>query len=730
MPLVGHHDFFLYAGGGIAIRGRAIGLQRKHHALLDLRRMIEGDHPRDDGPLMQGKAEAMPELQPERRHLVGEPEILRLRPDLADLVGGDPRLDQRDRLVQPFARLLVGVVLDGSSAAHIEGAVVARAVPHEGLQDIEERLVPRSQHAVGEIVRMRIAALPGDGIDRLHVIGAVPIEELVDLADDVVLAHPRLELLIDELIGAGHHGGGAVEKRDLVDVLDLARLQQDLLAIGDLEPGLLQLEQHRRLDDVYADRHLVHPRLLEQRGDLLGVALHQPEGGIDRAAQPDEPRLAVLRQEPGGVELVMHRGRAEVPQDRLAVAGKQRPAAELVALPFPDLGRGDVADVVDVEDEECAELGAFQRLAHAREAIAVEPPVIDALLEIDPHDAERRQRARPVVARVDVVGADLAHGLVHSVLLIIVLYFSGRLCGAGSGRDLYSKLLKLREVLMPSRAPGPARPRRPAPPATDLPRARPQLPAERAGPRVALLIGISSYPEADAPLIAPKNDARVLADELKRIGFEVEVAEDLPKGGFHWAIENFKKTIEPGSTALFFFSGYGLQANRQTYLIPADAEIWREADVAREGANLETVLADMNSQGAAVKLAIIDASRRNPFERRFRSVAAGLAPINVAKDSLVIYSAGPGEALTETAGEQSLFMNELLKELRAPGISAEEVFARTRIGVSRASDVDQVPWVASSLVESFYFVPSGRSSADRLGPRRNAAKVSRAGPPQ
>ncbi|HEY4857138.1 MAG TPA: caspase family protein [Xanthobacteraceae bacterium] len=265
---------------------------------------------------------------------------------------------------------------------------------------------------------------------------------------------------------------------------------------------------------------------------------------------------------------------------------------------------------------------------------------------------------------------------------------------------------------MPSRAPGPARPRRPAPPATDLPRARPQLPAERAGPRVALLIGISSYPEADAPLIAPKNDARVLADELKRIGFEVEVAEDLPKGGFHWAIENFKKTIEPGSTALFFFSGYGLQANRQTYLIPADAEIWREADVAREGANLETVLADMNSQGAAVKLAIIDASRRNPYERRFRSVAAGLAPINVAKDSLIIYSAGPGEALTETAVEQSLFMSELLKELRSPGISAEEVSTRTRIGVSRASEAEQVPWVASSLLDLVYFV---HATANRRG---------------
>ena len=96
-----------------------------------------------------------------------------------------------------------------------------------------------------------------------------------------------------------------------------------------------------------------------------------------------------------------------------------------------------------------------------------------------------------------------------------------------------------------------------------------------------------------------------------------------------------------------------------------------------------------------------------PYERRFRSSAAGLAPINVAKDSLVIYSVGLGQVSNESVAEQSLFMTELLKELRSPGVSAEEVFARTRIGVSRASESDQVPWVASSLVESFYFVLSG-----------------------
>jgi tetratricopeptide (TPR) repeat protein len=237
------------------------------------------------------------------------------------------------------------------------------------------------------------------------------------------------------------------------------------------------------------------------------------------------------------------------------------------------------------------------------------------------------------------------------------------------------------------------------------------------GPRIALLIGNATYPDADPPLGHSKKDTRALADELKRMGFDTDVAENLTKLGLQRAIDNFKKKIKPGSIALFFFSGYGVQTNRQTYLLPTDSQIWTETDIRRDGTNLETVLEEMNGQGAAVKLAIIDASRRNPYERRFRPSAGGLAPINVAKDSLVIYSVGLGQTSNETAGEQSLFMSELLKELRSPGVSAEEVFARTRIGVSRASDAAQVPWVASSLVESFYFVPSGSPTAERRGAR-------------
>src|SRR2546425_5096648 len=41
-----------------------------------------------------------------------------------------------------------------------------------GLQHVEERLVAGADHAVGEIVRVWIAALPGNRVDRLDVVGA------------------------------------------------------------------------------------------------------------------------------------------------------------------------------------------------------------------------------------------------------------------------------------------------------------------------------------------------------------------------------------------------------------------------------------------------------------------------------------------------------------------------------------------------------------------------------
>jgi hypothetical protein len=226
--------------------------------------------------------------------------------------------------------------------------------------------------------------------------------------------------------------------------------------------------------------------------------------------------------------------------------------------------------------------------------------------------------------------------------------------------------------------------------------------------RVALVIGNAAYPDADAPLKEPVNNVRTLTDELKRHGFEVDTGENLSKEAMRAALERFYGKINSGSTALLFFSGFGIQSDRQSYMIPVNAQIWNESDVRRDGYSLDSVLAEMNSKGARVKIAILDASRRNPFERRFRPVAGGLAPVAVPKGTVVMYAAAPGAVVRE--GDRQVFVNELIKEIRGPG-KIEEAFNRTLIGVSRESKGEQVPWFSSSLVEEFSFVTTGRVSS-------------------
>jgi lipoprotein NlpI len=228
--------------------------------------------------------------------------------------------------------------------------------------------------------------------------------------------------------------------------------------------------------------------------------------------------------------------------------------------------------------------------------------------------------------------------------------------------------------------------------------------------RFALVIGNAKYPDAEAPLKEPINDARDVADELKRDGFNVDSGENLTGEAMRRAFDRLYGRVKPGSVVLIFFSGFGVQAARQSYMIPVDAQIWTEPDVRRDGFSLETVLGEINNRGAGVKVALIDASRRNPFERRFRSFSAGLAPVIAPNGTLVMYSAALSSVISDDGSDHSLFVQELLKEMRVPDLMAEETLNRTRVGVTRASRSEQVPWISSSLAEDFSFIPGAKPS--------------------
>lgn len=227
------------------------------------------------------------------------------------------------------------------------------------------------------------------------------------------------------------------------------------------------------------------------------------------------------------------------------------------------------------------------------------------------------------------------------------------------------------------------------------------------GSKIALVIGNGHYPDANAPLAQPINDARALTAKLRSSGFDVDVVEDASKDDMRRAVARLQARVKPDSVVMLFFGGYAVQARRESYMIPVDAKIWKEADVRRDGVSIESVLDAVSEKGARAKLVVVDASRRNPWERRFRAYSHGLAPIAAPDNALILTSASPGKVADDSKGAHSVLMTELLKELNPQLAGIEAAFNKTRIAISRATDGEQVPSVSSSLQEDVSFAAAG-----------------------
>jgi len=225
--------------------------------------------------------------------------------------------------------------------------------------------------------------------------------------------------------------------------------------------------------------------------------------------------------------------------------------------------------------------------------------------------------------------------------------------------------------------------------------------------RIALVIGNGHYPDANVPLTQPVNDARALTAALHHEGFDVDVIEDANHDDMVRAVARLRSKVRPDSVVMLFFGGYGIQVGRESFMIPVDAAIWKEADVRRDGVSVESVLDAVKDFGACAKLVVLDASRRNPYERRFRTFSHGLAPISVPDNALILTSASPDAVADDSAAPNSVLVTELLTNINTKNVdrarAAEAIFNQTRVAISRASDGAQVPSVSSSLLEDIRF---------------------------
>jgi len=222
--------------------------------------------------------------------------------------------------------------------------------------------------------------------------------------------------------------------------------------------------------------------------------------------------------------------------------------------------------------------------------------------------------------------------------------------------------------------------------------------------RVALIVGNASY--KTSPLRNPVNDARAMRDKLKRMGFEVVYFENLQVRQVGSALREFRNAIRPGSVALFFYAGHGLQVRGENYLPTVDADLASEEDVPYQSLSLSAVLNTMEDSKAAVNLVLLDACRNNPFARNFRSQAQGLARVQAPSGTLIHYATRPGSVAEDGGGQHGTYTEALLKQIDEQGVPIETSLKRVTIRVREVTKGKQEPWMEGSLTGDFYFIVS------------------------
>ena len=244
--------------------------------------------------------------------------------------------------------------------------------------------------------------------------------------------------------------------------------------------------------------------------------------------------------------------------------------------------------------------------------------------------------------------------------------------------------------------------------------------APAAETRVALVIGNSAYSSGSLP--NPVNDAKLISEGLKSVGFEVIARHNADQTAMKRAIQEFGERLEkagPDSVGLFYYAGHGVQLNGRNYLIPTTANIEREGDVEIEAVSADWVIEQMRFARNRLNIVILDACRNNPFSRGLRSVERGLATMDAPAGIMIAYSTAPGAVAEDGNGRNSPYTTALTQSMLRVRQPVEQMFKQVRVEVMAATSGKQVPWESSSLTGDFYFTGPASAPAPLVRPDEN-----------
>ena len=243
--------------------------------------------------------------------------------------------------------------------------------------------------------------------------------------------------------------------------------------------------------------------------------------------------------------------------------------------------------------------------------------------------------------------------------------------------------------------------------------------------RVALVVGNSRYQHV-SPLENPINDAALVAETLKSLGFSIvgDAAQlDLDKARLDQAVQKFGADVQGADVAMFYYAGHGVQVRGSNFLVPINANPTREADVDFQMTDLNLVLNQMQGAGTRLNLVILDACRNNPFGgRSLRSSEGGLAQVRAPEGTLISYATQPGNVAQDGSDGHSPYTRALADTMKRSGLDIFQTFNQVGLSVKRSTGGVQQPWVSSSPIDGSFYFTGGPTASIQTEPTVQAAR--------
>jgi tetratricopeptide (TPR) repeat protein len=258
----------------------------------------------------------------------------------------------------------------------------------------------------------------------------------------------------------------------------------------------------------------------------------------------------------------------------------------------------------------------------------------------------------------------------------------------------------------------------PNPPPPPTSKGASSSPAADHGRRIALVIGNGAYTGAPA-LANPANDARLIAKNLRDLGFEVTEGNDLKHAEMKRTIHDFLRGAANAKMTMVFYAGHGMQIDGKNYLVPVDADLSKDIDITADMTDVDFILTGLDDK-IRTNIIVLDACRDNPLAQmpakvpgtgRTITLRSGLATpsglgagATLGAGTLLAFATAPGQVALDGDGANSPFSAALGRHISTPGIEVQQMLTRVRSEVVSATRNRQVPWSNSSLLGEVYLV--------------------------